>query len=61
MTSETEEHRKRRGSSGLVFAACMFVGLGIGFVTGYMPGALLIGMGAGFGAMAAVRYKLGEW
>ena len=61
MTNETEQPKKRKGISGLVFVACLFVGMGISFATGTMPVGVFIGMGVGFGAMAIVRHKVGEW
>jgi len=30
MANETEERKKRKGISGLVFVACLFLGLGVG-------------------------------
>jgi len=61
MTHDREGHKERKGSSGLVFAACFFTGMGISIATGTMPVGIFIGMGAGFAAMAIVRFKLGEW
>jgi len=61
MANETKEPKKRKGFTGLVFAGCMFLGLGIGIGCGYMPEALFIGMGIGFLVMAILRLKLGEW
>ena len=60
MTNE-QRKPKRKGISGLVFVACFLVGMGISFATGTMPAGLFIGMGVGFGAMAIVRHRTGEW
>ena len=56
-----EGPRKRKGVSGLAFAACLFLGLGIGMGLDYLPAALFIGMAGGFIAMAILRCKYGEW
>ena len=61
MSNETPEQGRRKGISGLVFAACFFVGMGISFATGTMPVGIFIGMGVGFGAMAIVRHRTHEW
>ena len=36
MSGEMEEPKKGKGVSGLVFAACLFLGLGIGIGLDYM-------------------------
>lgn len=41
---------------GLVFTACMFVGMGISFVTNTMPAGLFLGMGVGFAFMALIQF-----
>ena len=61
MTDEAQEPKKHKGISGLVFAACFFIGMGISFATGTMPVGIFIGMGVGFGAMAIVRHRTHEW
>jgi len=61
MTDEAQEPRKRKGISGTVFVAGLFLGMGIGWIFGYLVQGLFIGMGVGFLASAIVRYKLGEW
>jgi hypothetical protein len=61
MSDKAREPDKRKGISGLVFAACFFVGMGISFATGTMPVGIFIGMGVGFAAMAIVRHRSGEW
>ncbi len=40
------------GSSGLVFVAFMFIGMGIGYLLGNTAAGLFVGMGIGFLAMA---------
>ena len=61
MTNTTEESRKRKGISGLVFVGCLMVGFAVGFMTGNIVAGLFGGLGVGFIAMAIVRYKVGEW
>ena len=61
MSNKAPEHGRRKGISGLVFAACFFVGMGISFATGTMPVGIFIGMGVGFAAMAIVRHRTHEW
>ena len=52
---------KRTGISGLVFVGCLMLGFAIGFLTGNIVAGLFGGLGAGFIAMAIVRYRIGEW
>jgi len=40
----------------MVFAACMFFGLALGFATGYLLTFIFLGMGLGMIASAAIRY-----
>jgi len=61
MADETEERKKRKGISGLVFVGCLMIGFAIGFLTGNILVGLFGGLGVGFIAMAIVRYKVGEW
>ncbi len=61
MADNEQEPKKRKGISGTVFVAGLFLGLGIGWLLGQMLPGLFIGMGVGFLASAIVRYKLGEW
>ena|GEM_PF-5134342 len=42
--------------TGMVFAACMFFGLALGFATGYLLTFIFLGMGLGMIASAAIRY-----
>ncbi|KPK24369.1 MAG: hypothetical protein AMJ70_02085 [Dehalococcoidia bacterium SG8_51_3] len=57
MTDETEETKKKWAASGLFIPAGLFVGMGIGWALGYLVQGLLVGLGAGFLAMALVRLK----
>ncbi len=43
------------GSSGLVFVAFMFIGMGIGYLLGNTAAGLFVGMGTGFLAMAYLK------
>lgn len=43
---------KKEDVSGLLFVGCMFIGAGIGFLTGHLVVGGAIGMGVGFLAMA---------
>ena len=43
------------GEEGLVFAGILFLCIGIGIMTGRIAAWTMIGLGAGFLAMAAVR------
>ena len=61
MAGQPGEAKKRKGLSGLVLVGCLFIGMGVGFLTQNVPVGLFIGLGVGFIAMAIVRYRLGEW
>jgi hypothetical protein len=61
MANEEQELKKRKGVSGLFIPAGLFIGMGIGWVFGYLVQGLFIGLGVGFIAMAIMRYKIGEW
>jgi len=56
---EEETKKRKKEIGGLVFAACFFTGLGISYAFDMMPEGIFIGMAAGFGAMAYVRYRTG--
>jgi len=45
----------KEGSSGLVFVAFMFIGMGVGYLLGNTAAGLFIGMGVGFLAMAYLK------
>jgi hypothetical protein len=57
MTDETEKSGKNRHIGGFVFAGCVAIGLAMGFLFGNWPFSFFIGLGAGFFAMAIIRYK----
>ena len=57
MTNETEETKKKWEVGGLFIPAGLFIGMGIGWVLGYLVQGLFIGLGAGFIAMSMVRLK----
>jgi len=61
MSSEKEEVPSRKGISGLVFVGCLLVGLAIGLLTGNVAGALILGLGVGFLAMAITKLITGQW
>jgi len=44
-------------NSGVLLPAGLFVGLGIGLLTGQVAGYTLIGMGVGFAAMWVARRR----
>lgn len=48
---------KFHASTGILFPACLFLGLGIGMVFGHAGVGVILGMGIGFIAMALVRVK----
>jgi hypothetical protein len=57
MTNDTEKNKKKWEVSGLFIPAGLFIGMGIGWVLGYLIQGLFIGLGVGFLAMAIVRLK----
>jgi hypothetical protein len=59
VTDETEETKNKWAASGLFIPAGLFIGMGIGWALGYLVQGLIIGLGAGFLAMALVRLKAG--
>ena len=61
MANKTEEPRKGKGISGLVFVGCLMIGFAIGFITGNIVAGLFGGLGTGFIGMAIARYNTGEW
>jgi hypothetical protein len=59
MSDETEETENKWAVSGLCIPAGLFIGMGIGWASGYLVQGMFIGLGAGFLAMALVRLKAG--
>ena len=57
MADETGRPGKNLHTGGLVFAGCVTIGLAMGFLFGNLPFSFFIGLGAGFFAMAIIRYK----
>jgi len=53
----SEEGKKSKEISGLIFVACMFIGGGIGLLFGRPDVGGAIGMGVGFFLMAVTRGK----
>ena len=53
----SEEEKKGKDISGLVFVACMFIGGGIGLLFGRPDVGGAVGMGVGFLLMAILRGK----
>jgi urea transporter len=49
---EGKDKDAQKNISGLLFAGCMFLGLGGGFLIGNIVAGILIGMGIGFFVMA---------
>ena len=48
---EANNPKKKQDTHGLVFVACLFIGLGFGFALDNVVVGLFLGMGAGFLAM----------
>ncbi|MCB9359632.1 hypothetical protein H6503_06900 [Candidatus Woesearchaeota archaeon] len=56
--NKEQKKSKLNDISGLFIPAGLFIGMGIGFVTGQLVGALFIGLGCGFlGMILAKKYK----
>ena len=60
MSNETKESKSRWTVSGLFIPAGLFIGMGIGWALGYLVQGLLIGLGAGFLAMAIAGLAFGK-
>ena len=52
MSNENGKSDKRWEISGLFIPAGLFIGMGIGWALGYLVQGMLVGLGAGFFAMA---------
>lgn len=62
MTEETEETKKgkKKGAGGLFIPAGLFLGMGIGWVFGYLVQGMFIGLGVGFLAFAIITITVKE-
>ena len=47
--------KEKNKVAGTIFVGCLFLGMGIGFLTGHLVPGLFIGMGVGFIAGAVYR------
>ena len=52
--SKQEKKNENKRVGGLLIPAGIFIGTGVGFITGNLPAGLFIGMGAGFVMFALV-------
>ena len=57
---ETNKNDRAKKLGGLLFVACLFLGLGAGVFMKNIKFGALIGLGIGFLALAAVRMKKEE-
>lgn len=48
---------KKDDRGGLFIPACLFIGMGIGFITDQLVGGIFLGLGAGFLGMAFTKKK----
>ena len=55
------QHRSRKGASGLFFVGFLILGLSAGFFLENIAAGLFAGLGVGFIAMAISRAATGEW
>jgi len=58
MSEKKEEQKKDWEISGLFIPAGIFIGMGVGWILGYLTPGLFIGLGAGFCAMAIMQAVL---
>ncbi len=57
MKKKSESVKKKEGNiGGLFIPAGLFIGMGMGFITGNLPAWLFIGLGAGFFCFAISSY-----
>jgi len=57
MTEDETQHGKKWPGFALFVPAGLFIGMGIGWILGYMVPGLLIGLGIGFLVMAIHRAR----
>jgi hypothetical protein len=50
------KREKKWGTAGIFIPAGLFIGMGIGWIFGYLVQGLLIGMGVGFLALAIAAF-----
>ena len=51
-----QNKKMKSDRSGLAIPAGLFIGMGIGFITGQLVGFMMIGLGAGFLVMFLDRF-----
>ncbi|HLP18802.1 MAG TPA: hypothetical protein VK174_00800 [Chitinophagales bacterium] len=54
---ETNQSGDKNKMAGILFVGCMFMGFGIGLLTGHQSAGIFIGMGIGFIAMVVFRMR----
>ncbi|HLP51592.1 MAG TPA: hypothetical protein VK154_11965 [Chitinophagales bacterium] len=54
---ETNQNGDKNKMAGILFVGCMFMGFGIGLLTGHQSAGIFIGMGIGFIAMVVFRMR----
>lgn len=57
---EKDKSKKNLEIAGTLVPAGLFIGMGIGWVLGYLVQGLLIGLGTGFLAMAIARFMFNK-
>ena len=55
-----KKDKKKDDRSGLLIPAGLFIGMGIGFITGHLVRGLFLGLGCGFLAMALAKFLVKE-
>jgi hypothetical protein len=55
------KREKKWGTAGIFIPAGLFIGMGIGWIFGYLVQGLFIGLGAGFLAMAITAFVMGKY
>ena len=61
MSTQPEQPKKRKGTTGLAIPAGLFLGMGIGFLVDDITAGMFLGLGGGFLGMIILRLILGEW
>ena len=57
MAGDSRETKDRKTASGLFIPAGIFLGMGIGWIFGYLVQGIFIGLGLGFLAMVIVMLR----